>query len=400
MDEHPMDGAPPTTAAAAPVATTREELFKLLRTLKQQLDAEKLAHGKLQAEKAEQEAALRSESESLKRQVEERDAEIARRVALSLKLEALTFERDALAKQLEQGRSESSVQIEQLQADMVLLQARNEAAESQLKQDNDATRAEEDALVAALHQEEKIVWETKLREATEKHEREKASLEQQLAAAQNAKKQVEEQLFQIRQQRSEAESNLNASSREELDQVTRQRDTASGRAADEAALRKKAEGRLTEAKERISKLEGELLQFRLDAEQAHARLASLVSGQPGEWQAVQDRGDPVPQHLSFDSPVIQQVLLSWTDQRTSVDFFNKWCSYVLSGQDVSSGGFQKGVEINKVSSAVRDGILALIVPMLRARQDVSVSVFERERCEAVWHDVRLRVSPKPPPLPE
>jgi len=171
------------------------------------------------------------------------------------------------------------------------------------------------------------------------------------------------------------------------------RDAAAGRAADETQARKKADGRLAEAKDALVLREGELQEAREELAALDAHLKLLLHGESTPWLAVPETDDPAPMHLSMDSPVIQEVLRAWTDQRANVEFFNRWCATILSGQPLGLS-FQRGVEMDKVSTAVRDALMTLVVPMLRARRDVSLSVHERQRCDVIWHDLRLKVTPK------
>jgi hypothetical protein len=156
--------------------------------------------------------------------------------------------------------------------------------------------------------------------------------------------------------------------------------------------KRKIENDLEEVSRSLRKMEKDvkLLQSELASS---ARLDSMLSGEPGPWvQHANDFDMPVPTHLSLESPVIQTILQAWTQDPKNLQFFNKWCAHILRGGDIGPhANFQKGVELSKCSPNVKDGLLSILVPLLRARRDIEISVFTRDRIQ-VYHDVRLRVT--------
>jgi chromosome segregation ATPase len=82
-------------------------------------------------------------------------------------------------------------------------------------------------------------------------------------------------------------------------------------------------------------------------------------------------------NLPLDSPVIQAVLEGWTKDRTSIQVFNRWAVHILNGRDIMAKEFRRGIELDNLSQEARAGFLAIIVPLLRERNDIQVVVSER-----------------------
>ncbi|KAH9256520.1 hypothetical protein BASA81_005435 [Batrachochytrium salamandrivorans] len=127
---------------------------------------------------------------------------------------------------------------------------------------------------------------------------------------------------------------------------------------------------------------------------ANSRFESMLHGEAGPWVSHGEEDDmPTPTHLTLDSPVIQTILQAWTKDKDNLRFFNQWCKQILISDGTGEGltALQRGVELNKCTTQVKDGILSMLVPLLRATRGITISVFTRERVQ-VNYDVRLKVN--------
>ena len=102
-----------------------------------------------------------------------------------------------------------------------------------------------------------------------------------------------------------------------------------------------------------------------------------------------DTDDMPAPNMPLESPVIQTILQAWTKDRNNLNFFNAWCKQVLKEKNLSR--LQKGVELLDCSQQAKDGLLTMVVPMLRARPEISVTVFTREKVQ-IRYDMRLKVT--------
>lgn len=58
---------------------------------------------------------------------------------------------------------------------------------------------------------------------------------------------------------------------------------------------------------------------------------------------------------------------------------NDWLNHIVKKKPIQSKKFQRGVELCKISAEVCEGFLKLVVPKLRARDDVVVETYVRQR---------------------
>merc|ERR1711991_494768 len=98
----------------------------------------------------------------------------------------------------------------------------------------------------------------------------------------------------------------------------------------------------------------------------------IVSGQSHQWE-VYDVTHPTPS-CALDSPVIEHLLQSWTDDRNKIEHFLAWIQ-CLSFELPEN--FSKGVQIVDLQSTIRDGFLIMLLPLIRSISLYKVTAFTR-----------------------
>lgn len=119
------------------------------------------------------------------------------------------------------------------------------------------------------------------------------------------------------------------------------------------------------------------------------------------WAAVPVYGaDGPPTHThGLDSPVLQHLLATWgqekgEDKRRALA---RWLDHVVHGHAVDGHGFVRGLELGGLAPEVSEGVVLLLLPLLRRRTDLHLGVQSRER---TVRDLRIRLDPIARPVAE
>ena len=101
----------------------------------------------------------------------------------------------------------------------------------------------------------------------------------------------------------------------------------------------------------------------------------LVSLSQTEWTEV-DCADHPPPRCSLDSPLIQQILQSWTRSSERLDKMNAWLRAIMRGA-FSDPAFSWGIEIAELTPEVANGFLTVLLPLVVIRAPMLVNVYVR-----------------------
>jgi hypothetical protein len=123
-----------------------------------------------------------------------------------------------------------------------------------------------------------------------------------------------------------------------------------------------------------------------------SKLAELGAG---EW--VLDSGSEPAPPVTIDSEVIAAVLQNYTPDASRQAEMWAWLKAVAGGKDVARLKPTR-LELERAPKEVRDGFLAMVVPLLRARPDIAVTVQLRDRHE-VRTDIRVSVEDRSRVMP-
>ncbi len=91
-----------------------------------------------------------------------------------------------------------------------------------------------------------------------------------------------------------------------------------------------------------------------------------------KWE-IYDVIHPTPS-CALDSPVIEHLLQSWTDDRNKIEYFLAWIQ-CLSFELPEN--FPKGVQVVDLQSTIRDGFLIMLLPLIRSISLYKVTAFTR-----------------------
>jgi uncharacterized phage infection (PIP) family protein YhgE len=179
-------------------------------------------------------------------------------------------------------------------------------------------------------------------------------------------------------------------------ELTRARDDAAGRAALFEEELRQVRTTLAESQaarkfleERAAAAERETAEKKARSE-AQAKAQELTGG----W-VEHPASDPAPP-FAIGSPVIAQILQSYTNDPAKQVELYAWLKDVAGGKDISR--MKRVLEVERAPKEVRDGFLALVVPILKMRADVGVTVQLRERQE-VRTDIKLSLDDRSRTLP-
>lgn len=129
--------------------------------------------------------------------------------------------------------------------------------------------------------------------------------------------------------------------------------------------------------------------------------AEAEAGEAGGWASVPVYGvDGPPTHThGLDSPVLQHLLATWGQEKGEEKrrALAGWLDHVVGGEAVDSHGFVRGVELSSMAPEVSEGVVLLLLPLLRRRTDLHMEVQSRER---TVRDLRIRLDPIARPVAE
>jgi chromosome segregation ATPase len=94
-----------------------------------------------------------------------------------------------------------------------------------------------------------------------------------------------------------------------------------------------------------------------------------------EWMEV-DCADHPPPRCSLGSPLIQQILQSWTRSTERLDKMNAWLRAIMSGA-FNDADFSWGIEIAELTTEVANGFLTVLLPLVVIRAPMLVNVYVR-----------------------
>ena len=98
--------------------------------------------------------------------------------------------------------------------------------------------------------------------------------------------------------------------------------------------------------------------------------------------------EPTPGH-KIEDPVVGAILQSYSgDPKKQADVWS-WLKAIARDKDMSRIK-SRALTLERVPKEVRLGMLAMVVPLLQAREDVRVQILLREHTE-VRTDIRLQV---------
>eukprot|EP00936_MAST-01D_sp_MAST-1D-sp1_P000860 g860.t1 len=122
--------------------------------------------------------------------------------------------------------------------------------------------------------------------------------------------------------------------------------------------------------------------------------ASALPAQPppAPWEQIQGFHPPPP--FDMNSPVVMELLRTATGgNRHQAQAARRWLRHVESGAELTDA-FPLEMTFCMLTSAVCDGFVKLVAPMLKRRPDVTITVFTRRSQEGGEKlDVRLAVVP-------
>uniref|UniRef100_A0A7S3PHG9 Uncharacterized protein n=1 Tax=Aplanochytrium stocchinoi TaxID=215587 RepID=A0A7S3PHG9_9STRA len=109
---------------------------------------------------------------------------------------------------------------------------------------------------------------------------------------------------------------------------------------------------------------------------------------PFSWAKVHTPHLPPPPY-GLNSAVIQFLLRSWSKDEKKIAHVNQWCGQIINGEKVEK---QRVLQLNGLTTEIREGIMKLIVPLLQQRNDLTILVHSQP---VVNSDVLIDISPKP-----
>ena len=115
-----------------------------------------------------------------------------------------------------------------------------------------------------------------------------------------------------------------------------------------------------------------------------------------EWTEV-DCGDHPPPRCSLESPLIQQILQSWTRSSERLEKMNAWLRAIMRGA-FNDPDFSWGIEIAELTPEVANGFLTVLLPLVVIRAPMLVNVYVRlshapgERRHQPTIDLRLSLN--------
>lgn len=148
------------------------------------------------------------------------------------------------------------------------------------------------------------------------------------------------------------------------------------------------------------------IQLAADMEAIDASVASSVKDQPDyneeeeptaspeilDWREELVR-HPTP-HFDLDSPEVQYLLHTWTGNVKKLHYLRLWFSRVATTRGPLPEDFPLGIELPRLTPEVRDGFLALVVPLLRRQTEREIQVHSRRYNDPLHSDLRIRVVPR------
>ncbi|TMW55443.1 hypothetical protein Poli38472_010325 [Pythium oligandrum] len=104
---------------------------------------------------------------------------------------------------------------------------------------------------------------------------------------------------------------------------------------------------------------------------------------------------PTP-HFDLDSPEVQYLLQSWTQNIKKLQYIRTWLTHVVVETADLPDDFPMGIELPRLLPEIRDGFLTLVVPLLRKQTRREIQVHTRQYNDDYHTDVRIRVVPRLP----
>lgn len=102
---------------------------------------------------------------------------------------------------------------------------------------------------------------------------------------------------------------------------------------------------------------------------------------------------PTP-HFDLDSPEVQYLLHTWTGNVKKLHYLRLWFTRVVTTRGPLPEDFPLGIELPRLTPEVRDGFLALVVPLLRRQTEREILVHSRRYNDPLHSDLRIRVVPR------